>query len=554
MKVPAGGVWRFDFVAGLTAAAVVLPKAMAYAAVAGLPVAVGLYTAFIPMVVYALLGSSRVLSVSSTTTLAILAGTALALVVPDGDPAKLVTATATLTALVGIMLVLARLMRLGFVADFISAPVLTGFKAGIGLVIVLDQVPKLLGTHITKQGFFADLLSVAQHIPATSLLTLAVAVATLVILVTMERLWPHSPAPLVAVGAGIAAAWFLGLEALGVSTVGHIPQGLPSITLPALALAVRLLPAAAGIALMSFTETIAAGRAFARPGDPPVDANRELVAVGAGNLAGALSGAMPSGGGTSQTAVGRAAGGRTQRASLVTAAAALATMLFLAPLLGLLPNATLAMIVIVYSIGLIQPAEFIAIRKVRTMEFRWAVAAALGVLLFGTLQGILVAIIASLISLSAQATRPMVRVIGRKRGADVLRPVSPEHPDDETFEGLLILRPEGRLFFANVQNVADQIKALTLEYKPRVLALDLSRVPDIEYSALQTLIESDKRVTEQGVVVWLAALNPSVLEVVRRSGFDQQLGSERLVFNSRMVIERYQALRAREDTVAAGAP
>jgi len=554
MKVPAGGVWRFDFVAGLTAAAVVLPKAMAYAAVAGLPVAVGLYTAFIPMVVYALLGSSRVLSVSSTTTLAILAGTALALVVPDGDPAKLVTATATLTALVGIMLVLARLMRLGFVADFISAPVLTGFKAGIGLVIVLDQVPKLLGTHITKQGFFADLLSVAQHIPATSLLTLAVAVATLVILVTMERLWPHSPAPLVAVGAGIAAAWFLGLEALGVSTVGHIPQGLPSITLPDLALAVRLLPAAAGIALMSFTETIAAGRAFARPGDPPVDANRELVAVGAGNLAGALSGAMPSGGGTSQTAVGRAAGGRTQRASLVTAAAALATMLFLAPLLGLLPNATLAMIVIVYSIGLIQPAEFIAIRKVRTMEFRWAVAAALGVLLFGTLQGILVAIIASLISLSAQATRPMVRVIGRKRGADVLRPVSPEHPDDETFEGLLILRPEGRLFFANVQNVADQIKALTLEYKPRVLALDLSRVPDIEYSALQTLIESDKRVTEQGVVVWLAALNPSVLEVVRRSGFDQQLGSERLVFNSRMVIERYQALRAREDTVAAGAP
>src|SRR4029077_1507290 len=191
---------RFDIVAGLTAAAVVLPKAMAYAAVAGLPVAVGLYTAFIPMIVYALLGTSRVLSVSSTTTLAILAGTQLALVVPDGDPARLVTATATLTALVGVMLVVARLMRLGFVADFISAPVLTGFKAGIGLVIVLDQVPKLLGTHITKQGFFPDLLSVAQHVPETSLLTLAVAIATLAILVAMERLWPRSPAPLVAVG------------------------------------------------------------------------------------------------------------------------------------------------------------------------------------------------------------------------------------------------------------------------------------------------------------------------------------------------------------------
>jgi anti-anti-sigma factor len=147
-----------------------------------------------------------------------------------------------------------------------------------------------------------------------------------------------------------------------------------------------------------------------------------------------------------------------------------------------------------------------------------------------------------------------VHVIGRKRGADVLRPLSPEHADDETFEGLLILRPEGRLFFANVQNVADQVKALTLEYKPRVLALDMSRVPDMEYSALQMLIESEKRVTEQGVVLWLAALNPSALEVVRRAGFDKQLGSDRLLFNARMVIERYQALRAAEDhPVAAGA-
>src|SRR5947208_11602690 len=203
-----GSTFRFDLVAGLTAAAVVLPKAMAYATVAGLPVAVGLYTAFIPMAIYALLGTSRVLSVSSTTTLAILAGTELALVVPDGDPAKLVTATATLTALVGAMLLLARLMRLGFVANFISAPVLTGFKAGIGLVIVLDQVPKLLGIHIAKQGFLHDLLSVAHQIPELSILTLAVATATLLVLIGMERLWPHSPAPLVAVGGGIAAAWF----------------------------------------------------------------------------------------------------------------------------------------------------------------------------------------------------------------------------------------------------------------------------------------------------------------------------------------------------------
>ena len=536
-----GGL-RLDIVAGLTAAAVVLPKAMAYATVAGLPVAVGLYTAFVPMVIYALLGSSRVLNVSSTTTLAILAGTQLGLVVPDGDPALLVTAGATLAALVGVILILAGVLRLGFVANFISTPVLTGFKAGIGLVIVLDQVPKLLGIHIHKEGFLRDILSIAQQLPETSLVTLAVAAATLIVLIGMEWRWPHSPAPLVAVGGGIAAVWLLGLPALGVSTVGLIPQGLPSLTLPDIDLVQQLLPGALGIALMSFTESIAAGRAFAGRDDPPVNANRELLASGAANLGGALLGAMPAGGGTSQTAVVRAAGGRTQKASLVTAGVAAATMLLLAPVLGLLPHATLAAVVIVYSVGLIQPAEFAAIRKVRTMEFRWALIAGIGVLALGTLQGIVVAIIVSLIGLASQEARPQLHVIGRKRGADVLRPLSPEHPDDETFPGLLIVRPEGRIFFVNAQLVAEGISALVDEHKPRVLVLDMSRVPDIEYSALQALIEGERRATERGATLWLAGLNPGVLEVVRNCGLADRLGRERLLFNDRVAIERYLAL------------
>ncbi len=541
---PDGPGLRFDIVAGLTAAAVVLPKAMAYATVAGLPVAVGLYTAFVPMLIYALLGTSRVLSVSSTTTLAILAGTQLGLSVPDGDPAKLITATATLTAMVGVMLLLARLLRLGFVANFISTPVLTGFKAGIGLVIVLDQMPKLLGVHIAKQGFFLDAVSVAQHLPQTSMITLAVALATFAVLIGMERLWPHSPAPLVAVAGGIAAAWLLGLKALGVSLVGLIPQGLPSITPPDLSLIASLAPGALGIALMSFTETIAAGRAFARPNDPPINANRELVATGAANLGGALLGAMPAGGGTSQTAVVRSAGGRSQKASLVTGGAALATMLLLAPLLGLLPNATLAAIVIVYSVGLIQPAEFRAIRGVRSMEFRWALIACAGVLLLGTLKGIVVAIIVSMIGLASQTAHPRVSVIVRKRGTDVLRPLSPEHPDDEAIGGLLIVRPEGRLFFVNAQDVTDQIHALIEKYEPRVVALDMSRVPDVEFSALQALQEGEQRVTASGVVVWLVGLNPGVLEMVRHSGLADRLGRDRMLFNAREAIERYRSLQA----------
>jgi SulP family sulfate permease len=533
--------FRFDLVAGLTAAAVVLPKAMAYASVAGLPVAVGLYTAFIPMAIYALLGTSRVLSVSSTTTIAILAATQLGLAVPDGDPARLVTATATLTLLVGAALVTARLLKLGFVANFISTPVLTGFKAGIGLVIVLDQLPKLLGIHISKHGFLLDAVSVVKHIPETSAMTLMVALASFAALIAMERLWPRSPAPLVAVGGSIAAAWFFGLEKMGVSIVGMIPRGFPSLTLPDPALAAQLVPGALGIALMSFTESIAAGRAFARAEDPPVNANRELLATGVANLGGALFGVMPAGGGTSQTAVVRAAGGQSQLASLVTASTALATMLFLAPILGLMPNATLAAVVIVYSVGLIKPSEFLAIRGVRTMEFRWALVACIGVLLLGTLKGVVVAIIVSMIGLASQSAYPRVYVIGRKRGEDVLRPLSPEHSDDETFEGLLILRPEGRLFFVNAEEVGRQIQALVAKYQPRVLLLDMSRVSDIEYSALQMLIEGERRMTERGVEVWLAALNPGVLATVRNTGLDARLGRERMLFNARAAIERYRA-------------
>jgi MFS superfamily sulfate permease-like transporter len=441
-------------------------------------------------------------------------------------------------------------LRLGFVANFISTPVLTGFKAGIGLVIVLDQLPKLLGLHVAKQGFFRDALALAQHVPESSLVTLAVALASLAVLVGMDRLWPHSPAPLVAVGGGIAASWFFDLPGLGASSVGVVPQGFPSLTLPDLALVQQLIPGALGLALMSFTETIAAGRAFTARNDPAISAGRELIATGAANLGGALFGAMPAGGGTSQTAVVRAVGGRTQKASLVTAAAAALVMLLLAPLLGLMPHATLAAVVIVYSVGLIQPGEFAAIRRVRTMEFRWALIACLGVLVFGTLNGIVVAIIVSLIGLSSQTARPHVYAIGRKRGADVLRPLSPEHPDDETFEGLLIARPEGRLFFVNAQSVADQLRELIARHQPRVVALDMSRVPDIEYSALQMLMEGEEGAPARGFELWLVGLNPGVLEVVRRSGLADRLGRERMLFNARAAIARFQALQRSGPTPA----
>ena len=206
---------KLDVAAGLTTAAVVMPKAMAYATIAGLPVQVGLYTAFLPMAIYAALGTSRPLSMSTTTTLAILTAAAFADVMQGGDPGSLSTACATLTLLVGGILVLAGLLRLGFVANFISEPVLIGFKAGIGLVIVLDQIPKLLGIHFHKASFFENLLAIAEGIPTASMTTVAVGMLMIGILVVIERRFPRAPAPLIAVACGIAATSLLGLQARG---------------------------------------------------------------------------------------------------------------------------------------------------------------------------------------------------------------------------------------------------------------------------------------------------------------------------------------------------
>jgi len=538
---------RPDIAAGLTAAAVVLPKAMAYATIAGLPLQVGLYTALVPMIVYALLGTSRPLSVSTTTTIAILAAAALGEVVRDGGTTALLAASATLTFLVGAILVSAAALRLGFVANFISEPVLVGFKSGIALVIVVDQIPKLLGIHIHKTGFFRDVLAIVGHLPQTSLATLALTLALFALIFGLERFVPRAPAPLIAVAVAIAATSLLGLQQAGVEAVGNVPRGLPDLTWPQLSLLQDLWPAAAGIALMSFTETIAAGRAFSMPGEPRPTPNHELFALGVANLGGGALGAMPAGGGTTQTAVNRRAGARSQLAQLITAATALATLLLLAPLIALMPYAALAAVVVAYSVELVKPAEFREIRRVRRIEFHWALIAFVGVMVLGTLKGIVVAVIVSLLALAHQAYNPPVYVLGRKRGTDVFRALSDEHPDDETFPGLLILRTEGRVFFANAQGIGERMWPLIEQARPSVVLMDCSAVFDIEYTALKMLTEAEERLRRDGIALWLAALNPEVLAMVRNSSLGPILGRERMFFNLETAVEKFRASRLAQD-------
>jgi MFS superfamily sulfate permease-like transporter len=249
---------------------------------------------------------------------------------------------------------------------------------------------------------------------------------------------------------------------------------------------------------------------------------------------------MPAGGGTSQTAVNRHAGARTQVAELVTAAGALATLLLLAPYIALMPKAALAAVVIVYSFDLIKPSEFVEIRGVRTAEFRWALVAFAGVVLLGTLQGIVVAVIVSLLSLARQAYYPPLYALGRMRDTTAFRPVSAEHPDDQQWPGLLMMRMEGRLFFANAERVADFLWAKVEQARPRVLLLDCRAVFDVEYTALKVLAEVEDKFRRAGCELWLAGLNPAVFEVVERSRLGATLGHSRMFLNMQAAVEKFQ--------------
>jgi MFS superfamily sulfate permease-like transporter len=394
--------------------------------------------------------------------------------------------------------------------------------------------------HIDKAGFFRDILAIFSHLPATSLVTLAVSAAIVVLIFGMERLLPRVPAPLVAVAAAIAASAWLDLPAHGVATVGQVATALPSFTWPNLALVHALWPAAVGIALMSFTESIAAARAFAERDEPLPEPNRELLALGVANAAGGLLGAMPAGGGTSQTAVNRLAGARSQGAELVTAAGTLATLLLLASTLKWMPQAALAAVVIRYSLELIQPLQFVAIRRVRATEFRWSVIAFAGVMLLGTLQGIVVAVIDSLLSLAHQAYNPPLYAVARKRGTAVFRALSPEHADDESWPGLLLLKIEGRLFFANAQRVADLIRLEQQRTRAPVLVIDCSAVIDVEYTALKVLEDLDTKLRRNGCELWFAGMTRGVFEVVERSGIGALIGRERMFLNLQAAVEAYE--------------
>jgi high affinity sulfate transporter 1 len=520
--------FRWDLTAGVTTAAVVIPQAMAYATIAGLPVEYGLYTALVPMVVYSLLGSTRCLSVSTTSTIALLTASGIALAPEGGEPAVI---AAVLAAEVGLFLVIAGLLRLGFLSSFISRPVLAGFKIGMGMTIAASQLGKIMGVSVNGETFFPKIVSAASQLDETNLWTLAIALTSFAALLIVKRRIPSFPGPLLVFVAGIALMAITQLETRGVATVADVPGGLPHLDVPDFALATALLPAAAGIALMAFVESIAAARAFRTQDELPVDPNRELIALGGANLAGGLFQTIPAGGGLSQTAVNDRSGSRSQVSSLVTASTVALVLLFLASLFVYVPEPVLGAIVLVAALGLIDVGGLSRIRGLRLDDYVFGVTAVVGVLALGALPGLLVGIIVSLGTLFWELNHPPIFILARKPDTDIFRELGHD-PADIVYDDLMIARVESGLYFGNSQRVTDHLSRMVDESptRPRTLLLDLSAVPQIDSTAVEVFADFAGRLEAEGTELWLAAMTTSVLEVAKAVPRWSDLKMRRLIF------------------------
>jgi sulfate permease, SulP family len=494
----------------------VIPQAMAYATIAGLPAQVGLYTCLVPMAVYALLGGSRVLSVSTTSTIAVLTGSTLiaaGVAAGAGDPAR---ALCTLTLMVGVILLIARVLHLGILIDNISEATLTGIKVGVGLTVAAGQLPSLLGiaSDPAADTFFAAMRLVLDHLGDISWATAAFSAGTIAVLVILRRIAPAIPAPLVAVAGGILLVAVFAIDEHGIALIAEVPSGLPTPVGPTWDGIADLVPGAFAIAIMVFLETLAVARAVRRADEPPIDNEQEMVASAAACGLGAFFRAMPAAGGFSQTAINQRAGARTQLSELVTVVLAVACALFLGGLLSDLPQATLAAMVVIAVLGLIEPARFVQFWKLSRIEFWVALLTAAAGLCLGLLAAVLFGVILTLFLVIVELDRI---------GATELQPTSTGDDirvaGDGTVAvpGLLVLRLDGPLYTANVRSVNRKIVAAVDDHPgTRVLVVDCTAVHHVLITVVEEVGDLERELEDRHVELWIAGLVPEVVETARQ--------------------------------------
>jgi sulfate permease, SulP family len=537
------GWLRGDVLAGLTVWAVLVPESLAYATIAGVSPVVGLYAAPAALILYAAFGSSKHLIAGPMAATAALSAAAVAQFADRGSN-DFLALTVALALTTGIAAFAAGLFRLGFLASFISEPVLKGFIVGLALTIIVGQLPKIFGIESADGNFFEKLWSFATGLGGTNGWTLLVGLASLAIVVVLKRGAPVVPGSLVAVAFGILVVLLFGVDRKGVEIVGTIEGGLPPFGIPDVTLRdyLSLVPSAVGIVLVGFAEGLGAAKTYATRNRYEVDANRELIGLGAANLGSGLSGGMVVNGSLSKTAVNGGAGAKTELSGLVAAVLSVVTLLFLTGLFESLPEATLGAIVIAALIELVDIPSLVGFYRVWTRrlgsiygpaarpDFIAALAALFGVLVFDTLPGLFIGIAVSLLLLLYRASRPNVAVLGRVPGASRHWTDMARNPENERVPGVVVLRVESGLFFANADHVRGEVRSHAEEEGVEAVVLDAQTVPFVDVTASRMLDELRADLSGRGVALFLARDIGQVRDVLRSSRQADTGGEEGQVF------------------------
>ncbi|MFP4191486.1 MAG: SulP family inorganic anion transporter [Candidatus Hydrogenedentota bacterium] len=513
---------RDDLVAGLTVGVMLIPQGMAYALIAGLPPEYGLYASVVPLLIYAMLGTSPHLAVGPVALMALLVASAASTL--SNSPEEHIAISILLALMAGVTQLALGLLRMGFLVSLLSRPVLSGFVSAAAIVIGLSQLHHLLGVEAVSGGLHEIVLGVAIQISEINPWTLAIGAAGIVLIQTLKKRAPHVPGSLMAAAAGIVLVAWTGLHEAGVGIVGEIPEGLPSLSMPALDWSAiqMLFPMAAAIALVGYMESIAVAKAIQeKSGDYEVDPNRELIALGAANVGGSLFQSFPVTGGFSRTAVNYDAGARTRLASIFSAAIVALTLLFLTPLFYYLPKAVLAAIILGAVYGLIEVDEFRRLWRLAHYDRYLFLATFAGTLFAGIKEGIVLGVALSVIMLVYRSARPNYTLLGRVPGTSVYRNIQRYETEQE--EGVLVLRLGGPLHFANAkhfrENVCERIRNTT---HIRRLVLDFSGVNDMDSTGLDELFALTDHLKERGIEIRLAEVRGPIRDFIYKGAGNER--------------------------------
>ena len=526
----------FDVVAGLTLWGLVVPEGMAYAGIAGLPPQAGLYTLVVSLLVYALLGTSRHLSVGGTSaTAALLASSVAAAVIASAsataaDPQSYVVYASAFVLVTGLVFLLAGIARMGFITQFLSKPVMDGFVVGLAVFVTVGQLNKLFGVEKPDGNTVEKLVGIVRELPQADLTTFAIGAAALAALFLLPRLSRRLPAGLVVLFGAIALSTVLDLGGKGVAVVGTLPQGLPTPALPVVPLADYLgmvLPAI-GVLLVAFSESLGVAHEFAEKHGYEVDSDQELNAHALVNLGSALFGGMLAAGGMSGSAVKEGAGGRSQVANLVAWAATIVTLLFLTPLFTSLPEAVLAALIIHAVWHILSSRKLLTLRKEAPVEVWFGVLALAGVLFIDVLQGMMIGLLASLAFVVYRSSRPHLSSLGRVPGVPGAYSDLERHPENAPVPGVLIVRLDAPMYYANALTARDRLKAMVRESAPPPTAVvfDGEGQDDLDVTSAHMLVGLVGELRSAGIDVYFANVHEPVLERARDTGLYEAVGDQ----------------------------